>query len=289
MDHTQAVLAGTESPTVQDFIEWHEEQAFRLGELGFTMGTYRAENFFKQWSDVTDLQQAFSRENCAQEAMEQLHEEATRLQQRMIIMRSNPSLLAQTEIEVQRRLLQAGKSDPNMELHVNSKALLRRKIVTLYKLQHRTEPREADGVTAWLYLGANLERKIAVNLPIKASLSEACRLLESIKKMEMSLLGYPPTGTQSVDAESGWKYHLIDKNTSTLVNKDPVRLLTDADYRKMIGQITKKQKDIEAPVAVMTLVGGTKSKESRTPKAADSLSIGRCSQTTGTIEPDHGD
>lgn len=286
MDHTQAVLAGTESPTVQDFIEWHEEQAFRLGELGFTMGSYRDEDFFKQWADVSDLQEAFSRENCAQEAMEQLHEEAIRLQQRMIIMRGNPNLLAQTEIEVQRRLLQAGKSEPNIERYVKSKVSLRQKIVILNKLEHQTEPREPDGVTAWVYLGADLERKIFVNLPIKASLSEVCRLLEGIKKTEMPFLGYPPTGTQSVDAVSEWKYHLIDKNKSALVNKDPVRLLTDADYRKMIAQITRNRQDIKAPVAVMTLVG-TRSRNLY-PKQL-TLSIGRSSRTSRTIEPDHRD
>lgn len=42
MDHAQAALAGMEAPTGEDFVEWHEEQAFRLGELGFTMGSYRA-------------------------------------------------------------------------------------------------------------------------------------------------------------------------------------------------------------------------------------------------------
>ena len=257
-----------------------------MGELGFTMGSYRDEDFFKQWADVSDLQEAFSRENCAQEAMEQLHEEAVRLQQRMIIMRANPNLLAQTEIEVQRRLLQAGKSEPNIERYVKSKVPLRQKIVILNKLEHRTEPREPDGVTAWVYLGPDLERKIFVNLPIKASLSEVCRLLEGIKKTEMTSLGYPPTATQSVDGESEWKYHLIDKNQSVLVTKDPVRLLTDADYRKMIAQITRKRQDIKAPVAVMTLVG-TRSR-SLYPKQL-TLSIGRSSRTTRTIEPDHRD
>ena len=255
MDHNRAVLTGTEPPKVQDFVEWHEEQAFRLGELGFTMGSYRDEDFFKQWADVSDLQEAFSRKNCAQEAMEKLHEEASRLQQRMTIMQCNPNLLAQTEIEVQRRLLQAGKSEPNIERYANSKVSLRKKIVILNKLEHRTEPREPDGVTAWVYLGPDLERKIIVNLPIKASLSEVCRLLESIKKAEMPSLGYSPTGTQSVDAETGWNYHLIDKDKSALVNKDAVRLLTDADYRKMMAQITRKGQNVKAPVAVMTLVG----------------------------------
>ena len=93
-------------------------------------------------------------------------------------------------------------------------------------------------------------------------------------------------GTQPVDAVSEWKYHLIDKNKSVLVNKDPVRLLTDAHYRKMMVQITRNRQDTKAPVAVMTLVGT----RSRTlyPKQL-TLSIGRSSRTTRTIEPNHRD
>lgn len=284
MDHAQAVLAGMEAPTVEDFIEWHEEQAFRLGELGFTMGSYRAEDFFKQWSDVSDLAEAFSKENCAQEAMEQLHADVTRLQQRMKIMRSNPPLLALTENEVQRRLLQAGQSQSDIEHFFKSKPSLRQKIVKLHKLEHRTEPRKPDGVTAWVCMGPNHERKMMmINLPIKASLSEVCRLLEGIKISEMPFEA-SATGTQSINAESVWKYQLVDKRK--LLPKSSVKLLTDADYHKMIAQITRKQKDINPPQAVITLVGT----RSENPSAKQlTLSIGRFSETTSTAEPTHRD
>lgn len=270
MDHAQAVLAGTEAPTVEDVIEWHEEQAIRLGELGFTMGSYCDEDFRKHWEHVDDLQEAFSLENCAQEAVEQMHADVTRLQQRMIIMRSNPALLALAEIEVHRRLLQAGKSEPKIELYVQSNAPLRHKIVRLHKLEHRTEPRKPDGVMAWVYMGANLCQKVPVNLPIKASLSEVCRLLEGIKKTEMPFLKDSPVGirktgmpflaeslegTRAIDAESVWKYHLVYTDKSALVDKKAVTLLTDEDYRKMFIQITRPRQDMKAPVAVITLVG----------------------------------
>lgn len=285
MDHAQAVLAGMEAPTVEDFIEWHEEQAFRLGELGFTMGSYHAEDFFKQWSDVSDVAEAFSKENCAQEAMEEMHADVTRLQQRMRIMRSNPHLLVLTENEVQRRLLQARQSQPGIEHVFKSKTSLREKIVKLHKLEHRTEPRKPDGVTAWMCMGPDHKRKmIIIDLPIKASLSEVCRLLEGIKKSEMPFLDASATGTQSVDAESVWKYHLIDKKK--LVSKSSVKLLTDADYDKMIAQITRKQKDINPPQAVIALVGT----RSENPSAKQlTLSIGSSSETTSIVEPTHRD
>lgn len=270
MDHAQAVLAGTEAPTVEDVIEWHEEQADRLAELGFTMGSYCDEDFRTHWEHVDDLQEAFSLENCAEEAMEQMHADFTRILQRTIIIRSNPALLARAEIEVHRRLLQAGKLEPKIELCVQSNASLRYKIVRLHKLEHRTEPREPDGVLAWVYLGANLCQKLPVNLPIKASLSKVCRLLEGIKKTEMPFLRDSPEdikkrempfledspeGTRSVDAESVWKYHLVSRDKSALVDKKAVTLLTDEDYRKMIIQITRQRQDMKAPVAVITLVG----------------------------------
>lgn len=251
MDHAQAVLAGTEAPTVEDFIEWHEEQACRMGELGFTMGSYCAQDFLKQWSHMDDLEQPFSLENCAQEAMERMHADVTRLQQRLFIMRSNQPLLALTEIEVQRRLLQA---EPNHELYAKSNTSLRKKIARLHKLEHPTEPREPNGVEAWLYVGPKLERKIKINLPIKASLSEVCRLLEGIKRVEMPFLEDSSTGTWLTDAESVWKYHLVHQG-KFLKNKSSVKLLTDEDYRKMIAQIIEQRQGITAAVAVLTLVG----------------------------------
>ena len=278
MDHGQAVLAGMEAPTVEDFIEWLEEQAFRLGELGFTMGSYRDEDFIKHWSDVDDLAVAFSLENCAQEAMEQLHTEATQLQQREAIMQSNPSLLALTNTEVERRLLQAGNSDPDLARFLNSKPSLRQKVVELHKLEHRTEPREPDGVTAWVYLGADYKRKIEVNLPIKASLSWVCRLLEDIKRTEMPFLEY------SIDSESTWKYDLVKQSRAELVSTGPVKLLTDADYDKMIAQITTPRKDAQAPLAILTLVGMRPKDFSAKPLT---LSIGRFSATTRTVERTH--
>lgn len=250
MDHTQAILAGTEVPTVQDFIEWYEEQASRMGDLGFTMGSYQNKDFFKQWENVNDLKEAFSLENCAQEAMEQMYADVTQLQQRMNIMQSNPSLLAITESEVHRRLLQVGKSDPKIELWVKSQTSLRNKIVRLHKLEHRTKTRAPDGVTAWVYMGVHLEQKIIVNLPINASLCEVCRLLEGIGKTEMPFVEKFPTGTRSIDAGNVWKYHLVDKDRS-LRNQTPTKLYSDNDYHNLIAQISRQG----GPVAVITLVG----------------------------------
>lgn len=254
MDHAQAVLAGTEAPTVEDFIEWHEEEAFRSGDLGFTTGSYSTDEFYKNWSDVTDLHEAFFVENCAQEAMEQLHTELTRLQQRSIIMRSNPDLLALTEIEVHRRLLQAGNSEVDVAGYVNSKASLREKIIRLHELEHGTGLREPDGIRVCVSLGAKLEQMITVILPIEASLSEVCRLLEGIRKTDTPFLDDSPTCTWAVDAESVWKYHLIDQDTGALVTGKSVRLLTDQDYREMIAQTTSQGRNIRAIVA---LVGTT--------------------------------
>lgn len=250
MDRTQAILAGTEVPTVEDFIEWYEEQASRTGDLGFTTGSYHTKDFFKQWENVNDLKEAFSLENCAQEAMEQMHADVSQLQQRMTIMESFPRLLAFTESEVHRRLLQIGKSDPKFELWVKSQTSLRNKIVRLHKLEHRTKIRAPDGVTAWVYMGVRLERKIIVNLPINASLCEVCRLLEGIGKTEMPFVENFPTGTRSIDADNVWKYHLINKDRS-LRNQIPTKLYSDNDYHNMIAQITRQR----APVAVITLVG----------------------------------
>ncbi|MCJ1465293.1 hypothetical protein MMC07_003910 [Pseudocyphellaria aurata] len=250
MDHAQAVLAGTEAPTVEDFIEWHEEEAFRSGDLGFTTGFYSTDEFYKSWSDVADLHEAFSVENYAQEAMEQLHTEHTRLQQRSNIMQSNPDLLALTEIEVHRRLLQAGNSELDVADYVSSKASLREKIVKLHELEHGTGLRKPGGVRALVSLGAKLEQTITVMLPIEASLSEVCRLLEGIRETDTPFLDDSPTCSWAVDAESVWKYHLIDRDTGKLLKGKSVRLLTDQHYRQMIAQTTSQGRNITAVLAL---------------------------------------
>lgn len=251
MDHARAVLAGKEEPTVKDFIEWQEELSFRLGETGFTMGSWDPTKVFNFWTDLVenetgidetqvseDFDENFEFEPNLDQVLEKNHGEITRMQQRMEMMQTNKPLFFKTKFEVQRSLLQAGKTQRDIEKYNEDNTPLRHQIMHLRKLEHPTPPKPQDGVAVFIILGAKAEHKKIINLPIKASFEEVYKLLESIRKSVM-LLGDHPATPPAKQKKPVWRYRLIRGRPPLKPMSGPTKLSCDADYRGMIRKITK--------------------------------------------------
>ena len=255
MDHANAVLEGREQPTVEDIIEWVEEEAFRMGSLGYKSGYANPEEIFagcSMRSSVGDFEELDRLENCATTAMMETHTEITNMQRRMEIMKANRPLLARAEARVDRELLAAGKSQEDINSYPKSEKRLREKVRDLYTLRNPpTDP--PNGIDAWLLLGPKLDRRVPVMLPLKAGLAEVCELLEGAYASDDYLFqGWHKP------AEKGkmrvWKYHLILKGQQSTVLPHSTQLLQDADYDHMIQQITKKKEGEYFQYAILTPV-----------------------------------
>ena len=257
MDHANAVLNGQEQPTVDDFIEWVEEEAFRMGILGYRRGYADPQEMFAGFSmnsSVGLLHEADRRGHCAITAMEETHAAIVMMERRRQIMLSNLPLMASTEVRIDAELLAAGKSQEDIDRYPKKEGRLRQKVADLYALKHpqAQPPRGIDGI---LMLGAKHERRIPVTLPMEAPFAEVCDVLDDICASDDYLsVGWHQTPTQTQGSQTIWKYHLTKKGQKPINVPSSTRLLSDADYRDLV-HCFKKQKDglvILTPVGVMS-------------------------------------
>ena len=243
MDHAEAVLNGHEQPTVQDFIEWIEEEAVRMGILGFRTEYANPEEIFADFSmnsSLGDLDEMDRLENCATIEMMGIHQEIGMMERRLQIMKANRPLLACTERQVDKELMAAGKTKEDIARYPNIENRLRMKVADLYALKHPITPVTGPprGVGACLELGKNFDRRVWVTLPVQATLAEVCKLLEGTCASE----DYLTVGWHKAPAEQRiWKYHLLSKGQQSPDPPYSTRLLTDADYHHLIQQATKKK------------------------------------------------
>lgn len=255
MDHVDAVLSGRVQPTVEDFIEWIEEEAFRMGGIGFRTEYANPEEIFADFS-MDSSEGGFDKidrlERCATIGMMGIHTEIAMMERRMQIMKANRPLLARTEVRLDKELLAAGKSQEDIDSYPNNERRLREKVMDLYALKHpNTYPQR--GIGAWVVLGPKLDRKIAVTLPTDATLAEVCKLLDGTYASD----DYLTVGWHKAPAEKRiWKYHLIIKGQKSLVKPHSTRLLTDADYDHLIQEIKKKKGGENFQCAFITPVSG---------------------------------
>lgn len=256
MDHAQAVLAGTEEATVEDFIEWQEEMSRRTGEIGFSMGSWDSDEVCDVWNNLIENENASETqihdvsepqwETSLDEFLKQNHQEDFQWLQRMKMMQANKSLFSKTVLEVHRRLLQEGKTQQDIEHYITTKTPLRHQIMHLRQLEHPTPQKPVGGVDVWLVLGPKPEHREIISLPVKASLNEVSKLLEGFKKSAMMFLEDSST-TQPADQEQPtWQYRIVTGPPWTPASKR-VKLRDDADYQKMVrGLISKRSVKIMA-------------------------------------------
>lgn len=257
MDHAEAVLQGIEPPTVEDFIEWTEEEAVRMGMIGFREEYANLEEIFASFpmnsrtegnfEDFVDL------ENCATIEMMGIHNEIEKMKRRMAIMKADRPLFARAERQVDKELLAAGKSPEDIKKYPSNEGRLRMKVMDLYNLKHPVTPATgpSSSIDASLKLGKRLDRQVSVRLPVEAALAEVCKLLDGTCASE----DYLTEGWHKSPAEKRiWKYCLRATGQKLLGSPDWTRLLTDADYQRLIQQIQKKKGDKYLQRAILTPV-----------------------------------
>lgn len=255
MDHTQAILDGQETPTVQDFIEWIEEHALNEGAIGLSMETSdkdMEETFYTYWPGDIEEGVLDDLENCHIIAMEEKYAATLRREQQAKIMEENQELLAKTEIEVNNGLRNAGISVEKLDQELRGTPTpLRKKVIALHKATHDMKVAEG-GVDAYLYLGDNYEHKFLVYLPLVATLAEVCWLMKGVCIAQYGGADAFPDGDEPQWEKKIWRYNLLAADNKTILKNRSVELRTDMDYQTMIKEVTEKGTD--APTALITVV-----------------------------------
>ena len=257
MDHADAVLRGEEEPTQEDFIEWVEEEAVRMGMIGFRTEYASLEEIFADISmnsgSVKDFEEIDSLEDCATVEMLRIHKDIDTMERRIKIMKANPLLLARTEVQVDKKLLAAGKSQEDIASYPKSKSRLRVKVMDLHALKHPIAPVTGPptGISALVILGKKLDRRIPVTLPVKASLAEVCKLLDGTYATE----DYLTVGWHKAPTDKRiWKYRFIAEGEKPRDLPHSTRLFTDADYQHLIQQATVRNKGQKPQLVVLVPV-----------------------------------
>lgn len=257
MDHANAVLCGEEEPTVDDFIEWVEEEAVRMGMIGFRTEYASLEEIFADVSmktgSVKEFEEIDSLEDCATVEMLRIHQDIDMMERRMKIMKANPLLLARAEVQVDKKLLAAGKLQEDIASYPKGRNGLRVKVMDLHALNHPIAPVTGPprGISALVVLGEKLDRRIPVTLPVKATLAEVCKLLDGTCASE----DYLTKGWHQAPTDKRiWKYRFIAGGEKSRDLSSSTRLFTDADYQHLIQQATEKNKGQNSQLVVLILV-----------------------------------
>ena len=229
---------------MRDVIMWQQEQAQRLGELGFTTNFPDPSDIFKPFT-LTPSEHELPAEDrgAIVAAMRETHKAIMQVQQRKMIMDRAGPLLASTEMNVHQKLLAAGV--PEQEL-LNKN--LRQKIVQLVELK---EPPPKKNFVAVLVDVTSMTKGrshlLDINLPLKASVAEVYALLDEVMKALLSEKGL------SYEGGGAWKYQLVDQSHTQLLMNKSLPLETDLNYTLMLQQVSKLS-DGKTPVAVLTQV-----------------------------------
>lgn len=236
--------------TVRDVFKAQRDQAFHLGEFGFTSNSPNPEEIFKTpiFNPETSMQppQPAEDETAIVEAMQSIHRKICKLQEGKAIMDhpANNPLLAETVKELDEELLEAGKS----QRYVVGQTL-RRKVVDYAELR---EPKDQPNFVTVKVLPMSGQGEIfEVSLPLKATIPENNSLLWDVCTKNGSYL--PSHKEKESYMEAGtWKYQLTERNSGRPINKLSTKLEIDWDYHFMIQLITTG--GLKAPVAALCLV-----------------------------------
>ena len=225
-------------PTVSEAIGWLQEHALRHGEVGFSYGNYlTAADIFKDQSFDYSAG-PYSSDDDVVSAMEQLHDTIVRERQQQETIANNKPLLKNILLELDRRIL-ALSSNHEQTKFVLAKASLPRKVQILYKYEHPAPVLPKDSVIGWVSLKPLINRKVRVNLPIKASIDEVYSLLECLLKTWQARTNDNELES-TCEEEIVWKYRVV-LGTAPMYDKPAEPLSSDTGYRMMIDDILRKR------------------------------------------------
>ena len=246
------VLAGTHGGpklTMRDIVKWKQEEAFSLGEIGFHTNFPKPSDLFQPSEISTDPSgEAYTPTDADNDAamtaaMQGLHRQIVGLQQRKQVMDANQALVAQTELDITKKLRAAGVPEERL----GPETTLREKVVELVRLK-MPEP-EPNFVSVYVEPSAikGQSQTLEINLPLEASIAEIYALLDEVVVTMLSLKGY------TYVRGGVWKYQLVDQSRASLLLDKALLLETDVDYKMMLQKISSDG-DQNAPVAVLTQV-----------------------------------
>ncbi|KAL8899449.1 MAG: hypothetical protein Q9207_006197 [Kuettlingeria erythrocarpa] len=162
------------SPSVNEIINWQTEYSIDFGHIGWSRNHPKAE-FSTKNKNAAYANAASSAPSDLLAMMDAaLNEEAAKqkcMLECMQYMEAHPERVKEAELEVNSRLLQAGKTQLDIESYVDDEEVFRRKVEDLYNIEHPPPPR--DGVDAYIEYGLADNRRLAsIQLEIKGSLNE---------------------------------------------------------------------------------------------------------------------
>ncbi len=239
------------SITSRDIVEFHKEQAFRLGQLGFTTNFPDPSEIFRPRPinpELSPFDEPASDEEVVKNAALSTHNSLIQLQQQGRLIAANTPLVAEASHEIDRKLLDAGKS----KRYVAAQPL-RQKVMDAIEIG--TPSPKPNFVTVFINTPWTVKKDdmLQVNLPLKATIDEAVQLLGDIMRAEsMAHQGFIGEVAGCDDVNAGWKYQLVSRNPTQVINEASVRLETEIDYREMMQQITKTKG--KTPIAVLAQV-----------------------------------
>ena len=134
--------------SAEDIIAWTREEAYRMGEIGFTTNFPDTAANFSAWRcDMNAPLEPADDEQAIEDAAEAMHKDFMRIKARCELMQKMPTLVAKAHSIVDARLLAAGRlkrGGDNREL--------RQKVVELFELEH--PPAAANFVSVLVAQGA---------------------------------------------------------------------------------------------------------------------------------------
>ncbi|KAL8949923.1 MAG: hypothetical protein Q9222_004012 [Ikaeria aurantiellina] len=226
-------------PSIDDIIQWNLEQLHFLGDLDFSTN-FPTIDFFDHAFESTPLggKEIEDDGDEVEVALKEINADYERVEARMQYMQKHETLLKDTEKEVHRRLLVAGKPRGDIENLVKNGTSLRQQISELHNLQTQHGKKRSNTVAASIHYGPmSSRRKAGVYLPI-------CGTLAEFERMARVYLGNLKSSYEKIEEiyheGQAWAYLLKRKpRVAGGGSGKYVKLETEADYRHLIVQMTR--------------------------------------------------
>ena len=244
----------------QEVLRIQLEKLWRIGELGYTTNFSTFEEIVTNYSSATELDEDSSRRGPENEddviaAMHSIHHALSQLQQDERLLRDNKPIVSEVESAVDRILSSLGKSDRwigGQNFRTKLKQIIEMRtpqpppnFVTVFMVDPLTNP------------DTNIDQTLKqINIPLSATLYQVHKLLRQVVKGD-SLSRCNETGEDPRiwdRAEVVWKYQLMAKDRSKLLNQTSIKLETDSDLKRMYRTIRNVSQGSNSPDAVLTCV-----------------------------------
>ncbi|KAI4103583.1 MAG: hypothetical protein L6R37_003728 [Teloschistes peruensis] len=233
-----------QQPSVDDIIDWHIEQCRNLAELGFTTNPPTIEAFnahiLTNPSPRPFLDDPLDDDDWAKLQDETLNEEAedyNRAEERNEYIKTHPDLVAETQQEVHRRLIAAGKSQSDIDCYDAEQTPLRLRILDLHNLENGWFLGDKKTVPASLmYFEGSIQRSARINLNPRDSLSD----FEHNAKSCLQSVQNPYRKLEDIYHEGRpWRYGLQPATQASPVGKGFCTLRSGRDYQNLISMVLK--------------------------------------------------